>query len=99
MNKKQKRTLKNIIISIVLLIVITIIYKLFLQDIDMPSYAKRIIAIQDRNKHNKPLYPYGVCKIFVECEVIGGEFAKNIETTEIKGNSHEKITREIWQRN
>ena len=45
--------------------------------------AKRIIAIQDRNKHNKPLYPYGVCKIFVECEVIGGEFAKNIETTEI----------------
>ena len=45
MNKKQKRTLKNIIISIVLLIVITIIYKLFLQDIDMPSYAKRIIAI------------------------------------------------------
>lgn len=45
--------------------------------------AKRIIAIQDRNKHNKPLYPYGVCKIFVECEVIGGEFTENIETTEI----------------
>lgn len=24
---------------------------------------------------------------------------KNIETTEMKGNSHEKITREIWRRN
>ncbi|MEG2935277.1 MAG: NUDIX hydrolase [Clostridium sp.] len=42
--------------------------------------AKRVIAIQDRNKHNKPLYAYGVCKVFVECEVTGGEFKENIET-------------------
>jgi len=46
--------------------------------------AKRIIAIQDRNKHNVPVYPYGVCKVFVECEVIGGQFIENIETTEIE---------------
>ena len=39
---------------------------------------KRIIAIQDRNKHNKPIYAYGICKIFVLCEVIGGKFEKNI---------------------
>ena len=45
--------------------------------------AKRVIAIQDRNKHNKPLYPYGVCKVFVECEVTGGEFIENIETIEM----------------
>ena len=45
--------------------------------------AKKIIAIQDRNKHNKPVYAYGVCKIFVLCDVIGGKFEKNIETTEI----------------
>lgn len=45
--------------------------------------AKKIIAIQDRNKHNTPLYPYGVCKVFVECNLIGGEFVENIETTEI----------------
>lgn len=43
---------------------------------------KRIIAVQDRNKHNKPIYAYGICKIFVLCEVIGGKFEKNIETTE-----------------
>ena len=43
---------------------------------------KRIIAIQDRNKHNKPVYAYGICKTFVLCEVIGGKFEKNIETIE-----------------
>ena len=45
--------------------------------------AKKVIAIQDRNKHNTPIYPYGVCKVFVECEVMGGEFVENIEIVEI----------------
>ena len=44
----------------------------------------KIIAVQDRAKHNLPLYAYGVCKIFVQCSVIGGEFKENIETTEYK---------------
>lgn len=44
---------------------------------------RRIIAVQDRNKHNKPIFPYGICKIFVLCDLIGGEFIPNIETTEI----------------
>lgn len=44
--------------------------------------ADRIIAVQDRNKHNLPVYAYGVCKIFVLCSVMGGKFEKNIETTE-----------------
>ena len=51
----------------------------------------KIISIQDRNKHNKPIYAYGVCKIFVLCNVIGGEFIKNIETTEIKYFSLDEI--------
>lgn len=42
---------------------------------------ERIIAIQDRNKHNVPVYAYGVCKIFSLCNVIGGSFSENIETT------------------
>lgn len=46
--------------------------------------AVKIISIQDRNKHNKPIYAYGVCKIFVLCEVINGNFVENIETTEIR---------------
>lgn len=43
--------------------------------------VKRIIAVQDREKHNLPIYAYKVCKIFMQCEVIGGEFVSNIETT------------------
>lgn len=53
--------------------------------------ATKIISVQDRNKHNKPVYVYGVCKIFVLCKVIGGEFIKNIETTEIRYFSLDEI--------
>lgn len=34
--------------------------------------ADRLIAVQDRNKHNKPIYAYGVIKVFVLCSVVGG---------------------------
>ena len=40
-----------------------------------------IIAIQDRAKHNLPLYAYGICKVFVLCSIVGGCFHENIETT------------------
>ena len=43
--------------------------------------TERIIAIQDRAKHNLPAYAYGICKVFVLCSVIGGTFQENIETT------------------
>lgn len=43
--------------------------------------VKRIIAVQDREKHNLPVYAYRVCKIFMHCEVIGGKFVPNMETT------------------
>ena len=51
----------------------------------------KIIDIQDRNKHNKPIYAYGICKVFVLCNVIGGEFIENIETTEIAYFSIDEI--------
>ena len=44
--------------------------------------AQRVIAVQDRARHNLPLYAYGVCKVFVQCAVVGGGFEENIETTE-----------------
>lgn len=43
--------------------------------------VKRVIAVQDREKHNLPIYAYKVCKIFLECEVVGGQFLENMETT------------------
>lgn len=41
----------------------------------------RLIAVQDRDKHNLPIYAYKICKIFMQCEVTGGSFVPNIETT------------------
>ena len=44
--------------------------------------AVKILAVHDRNKHNKPSYAYNVCKVFILCEIIGGCFQKNMETVE-----------------
>ena len=43
----------------------------------------RLIAVQDRAKHNSSIYPYGVCKMFFECSITGGEFKENSETTAV----------------
>ena len=43
--------------------------------------ADSIIAVQDRAKHNLPVYAYGICKIFVLCSLVGGSFQENLETT------------------
>ena len=64
----------------------------------------RLIAVQDRNKHNTPPYAYNVCKVFVLCRVTGGAFRANSETVESRyfalhelpplaqeKNSHEQI--------
>lgn len=61
--------------------------------------ADRIIAVQDRAKHNSPVYAYGVCKIFVLCSVVGGQFEKNIETTEIGYFSEEELPRLAAEKN
>lgn len=42
----------------------------------------RVIAVQDRERHNSPRYAYRICKIFSLCRAAGGEFHKNSETTE-----------------
>ena len=46
--------------------------------------ADLVIAVQDREKHNLPIYAYKVCKVFVLCSVIDGSFQENIETVESK---------------
>lgn len=42
----------------------------------------KVIAVQDREKHNLPVYAYKICKIFMQCSVIGGSFQVNNETTD-----------------
>lgn len=53
--------------------------------------ADQVIAVQDWRKHNKCNLPYGVVKIFVQCNVIGGGFQENIETTESKYFTKEEL--------
>jgi len=53
--------------------------------------ADRIIAVQDRNKHNVPRYAYGICKIFVLCTLLGGRFQANSETTGFEWFSIENL--------
>ena len=52
---------------------------------------QKIISVQDRDKHNKPPYAYGVVKIFYQCEVTGGSFVENIETSESRYFSIEEL--------
>lgn len=61
--------------------------------------ADKIIAVQDRAKHNLPVYAYGVCKIFVLCSVIGGEFEKNIETTESRYFNEDELPELATEKN
>lgn len=45
---------------------------------------KKIIAILDRNRHNKPITMQSIYKIFVLCDFIDAKFENNIETEESK---------------
>lgn len=61
-----------------------------------------VIAVQDRDKHNLPVYAYKICKVFVMCTKKGGSFAANSETVgsgyfgldELPELAEEKNTRE-----
>ncbi len=61
--------------------------------------TEKIIAVQDRAKHNLPVYAYGVCKIFVLCSVIGGAFEPNIETTEYRYFSKDNLPQLAGEKN
>lgn len=50
------------------------------EEAGLEATVEKIIAVQDRAKHNRPLYIYGVVKIFYLCKATGGEFVPNIET-------------------
>jgi len=42
----------------------------------------RVVALQDRKRHNHPPQISSICKVFVLGKVLGGEFEANSETTE-----------------
>ena len=50
------------------------------EEAGLQAKAERIIAVQDRDKRNPPPFIYKICKIFVLCTALGGEFKPNSET-------------------
>lgn len=59
----------------------------------------RLIAVQDRNLHNVPVYAYGVCKIFVLCQVVGGSFQANTETLQTRYFALDELPRLALEKN
>lgn len=57
--------------------------------------VKKLIAVQDWRKHNVCNYIYGVIKVFMMCNLIGGTFAENIETTEIQYFNRDELPNNI----
>lgn len=50
------------------------------EEAGLEASADFLIAVQDREKHNRPVYAWKVCKIFVRCTALGGAFRPNTET-------------------
>lgn len=51
-----------------------------LEEAGLEAKADYIIAVQDRKKHNQPVYAYNICKVFVHCTALSGGFRENSET-------------------
>ncbi len=43
-----------------------------------------LIAVQDRSKHNEPIYAHSICKMFFLCTKLSGSFSQNTETLDSK---------------
>ena len=51
-----------------------------LEEAGLEAEALRLIALQDRNLRIPPPYLHGICKVFVLCRALGGQFRPNLET-------------------
>ena len=50
------------------------------EEAGIEASAEMIVALLDVTKNQGKAIPYGITKIFVLCEYVGGKFEKNIET-------------------
>jgi len=51
------------------------------EEAGMDIEVGRVVALQDRAKHNYPRQASSICKVFVLCKALGGKFEANSETT------------------
>jgi len=50
------------------------------EEAGLEARAERIVALQDHNLRNGHPYAYNICKVFVLCKRLGGQFQPNSET-------------------
>lgn len=43
----------------------------------------RLLAVLDKKFHNHPPEPYHIYKLFIECQIVGGEALGGLETSEV----------------
>ena len=65
------------------------------EEAGLEAVAEKVVAVQDWRRHNVTNYAYGVCKIFVQCMALSGEFADNSETVESRYFSLDEISDEM----
>ncbi|MCZ8537079.1 NUDIX hydrolase [Paenisporosarcina quisquiliarum] len=53
--------------------------------------ATKLLAVLDKKCHPHPPSPFHVYKIFIQCEIIGGQPVKGIETTAVEFFSENEI--------
>ena len=70
-----------------------------LEEAGLRVTADRIIAVQDRNRHNLPRYACNICKIFFLCTRTGGEFQANAETTESRWYAEDELPQLAEEKN
>ena len=58
-----------------------------------------VVAVQDREKHNKPVYAWKICKVFALCTAVSGAFEKNIETVESGWFSEDELPKLAEEKN
>ncbi|MHC8514720.1 NUDIX hydrolase [Sporosarcina sp. ITBMC105] len=59
----------------------------------------RLLAVLDKNKHPHPPEPYHYYKIFILCEIVGGEATTGIETNKIQFFSEHNLPQLSTNRN
>ena len=46
--------------------------------------ARKLIAVMDKKCHSHPPSPYHIYKIFILCDIIGGQAAEGVETSDVR---------------
>lgn len=59
----------------------------------------RLLAVLDKKFHNHPPEPYHIYKMFVQCQIIGGEAVGGVETSEVRFFSENELPELSTERN